>query len=423
MTDAMMAMIHARTKNDRNKRILTKLKILSQFKKEGVRHLDTKGREAREELERHQLAILEASLVTLHHKGEFWYANAEGKTAAEQEEDDATKKTRSDTMNSEAAARAASMIALGLSPDDDQGTHQNVPQERNMAIAFLAQYPLRLSAAFMPLRCDKEVVLVAVNADWRSIAFASEELQNDVEVMETAVSLDWHALQFAGDVPRNNLSIIMLAVQQDGQALLHAGEAGRAHYEICLIAVSDEGDALQHVSEDLRSDRTIVAAAMAEDPWSLNYADEKFKDDYDLVFQAVQQKGWVIAVASDRLKDHRELVMEALRHHGGALQFASERLRDDKEVVLLACEESHKAAKHASARLLEDLNVIAASQPPEKESRGRSMGRSIEQQRRKWGSVGGGRVGIGVSLWCSVVFGTANDVGGTGTGTVYAGTV
>ena len=26
----------------------------------------------------------------------------------------------------------------------------------------------------------------------------------------------------------------------------------------------------------------------------------------------------------------------------------------------------------------------------------------------------GGRVGIGVSLWCSIVFGTANDVGGTG---------
>ena len=76
MTDAMMAMIHARTKNDRKQRILTKLKILSQFKKEGVRHLDAKGREAREELERHQLAILEASLVTLHHKGEFWYANA-----------------------------------------------------------------------------------------------------------------------------------------------------------------------------------------------------------------------------------------------------------------------------------------------------------------------------------------------------------
>ena len=74
--------------------------------------------------------------------------------------------------------------------------------------------------------------------------------------------------------------------------------------------------------------------------------------------------------------------MLALRHHGGALQFASERLRDDKEVVLLACEESHKAAKHASARLLEDLNVIAASQPPEKESRGRSMGRSFDHRRK-----------------------------------------
>jgi hypothetical protein len=380
MTEAMMAMVHARTKKDLKKRILSKVRALHAFKDEGVRHLDTKGRENRKRMEQHRQAIFEASLVKLHHQGEFWYHDAERKSLQE-EKDEELIKSRANTISSEAAATAASMVALGLSPDDTDTVNKTVPQDRNLAIAFLTQYPLRLSAAFMPLRCDKEVVLAAINADWRSVAFASEELRNDLEVIEAAVSHDWHALQFAGEIPRNNLSVIMLAVQQDGQALMYAGEKPRNHNGICLVAVSDEGDALQYVSEELRANRNIVAAAILEDPWSLNYAHEKFRDDYELVFEAVKQKGWVIAVASERLRDNRELVMEALRQHGGALQFASERLRDDKEVVLLACEESHKAAKHASERLLKDLNVIAASKPPQKEgSRGRSMCRSFPRK-------------------------------------------
>ena len=218
MTEAMMKAIHARTKRDRKHRVLRKVKALSAFQQGGVRHLDTKGREARAKYEAHEKAIYESKLVKLHHRGEFWHSEKEDLELQNEmnEEERARTHTESNT--------AATLIALGLNPDDVITNTQKVPEDRSLAMAFLKLHPLRLSAANAPLRCDKEVVLAAVNVDWRAIAFCSEELKNDLEIVEIAVSSNWRALQFAGSDACNNLSIMMLAVQQDGEALKHGTE-------------------------------------------------------------------------------------------------------------------------------------------------------------------------------------------------------
>ena len=115
MTDAMMAAIHARTKRDRKKRILQKVKALHAFQNEGIRHLDTKGREARDAIERHQKAVYESKLVKLHHRGEFWYYE-EDEEEEENRNEDEKGRMRSDTVSSDAAATAASLLRWDFLP-------------------------------------------------------------------------------------------------------------------------------------------------------------------------------------------------------------------------------------------------------------------------------------------------------------------
>ena len=371
-----IAFIHQRTKSDRKSRIRAKLRVLSAFKQEGVRHVESRGKAAREAFEAHQKAVFESGLCKLHHGGGMWHHDdfmkgMEGSRAA------ASKK---------GAAGRGKIGGSGKKEKDEGLTEaerdalRSVPEDPNMATAFLRKYPLRLEDATEEIRADSGIAMLCVNADWHAFKYLSEELRDDPRLVELALRADWRAIKYVGERSRDDPGIMMLVVSQCGEALKYASNRVRDHRDVVLMAVSDQGDSLEHASERLQADPEVVRLAIREEPFAFNFAHHVFREDRTLVMDAVSFKGWSLALACEGLRDDREVVLAAVRQHGGALQFASDRLRDDREVVLEACRESFKAMKHASERLLEDPKVQAAGRPPKK-SRDRfgTRGSSIDR--------------------------------------------
>lgn len=93
-----------------------------------------------------------------------------------------------------------------------------------------------LNCTFDNLRCDREIVLEAVQNDGRALLFVNTMLKSDYEVVLTAVKSRGYSLKFANDEFRRNRKIASLAVKQDVEALQFVHTSLRADREIIVDA-------------------------------------------------------------------------------------------------------------------------------------------------------------------------------------------
>mmetsp|Transcript_92712 Transcript_92712/g.288601 ORF Transcript_92712/g.288601 Transcript_92712/m.288601 type:complete len:277 (+) Transcript_92712:35-865(+) len=119
--------------------------------------------------------------------------------------------------------------------------------EQALWLSRAGREPLQLRGAPQDIRADAEVVLRAVQADWRALEFAAPELKAE-------------------------RGVVMAAVEQDGLALQQAPAELRADREVVLAAVQQNGLALQFADDRLRGDEEVVRAAAQQDGAALRFA-------------------------------------------------------------------------------------------------------------------------------------------------------
>eukprot|EP00971_Amphidinium_carterae_P250940 4981585-Amphidinium_carterae.1 len=110
-------------------------------------------------------------------------------------------------------------------------------------------------------RRDKEVVLTAVQQDWRAFQFAAEALKGDCEFVLTAVKKNGFALEYATEALRADREVVLLAVRRNGLALKYAAEALRADPEVVQAAVQENELALPFAADCLLEDPTFATEA------------------------------------------------------------------------------------------------------------------------------------------------------------------
>jgi hypothetical protein len=111
------------------------------------------------------------------------------------------------------------------------------------------------------LQADKDVVLEAIQQDYKVLQYASAELKADKEFISAACRQNGRSLQFASPKLKSDKEVVLAAVQQYGPALEHASAELQADKEIVSAAASSYPDALKYAKGGLGQDKECLVAA------------------------------------------------------------------------------------------------------------------------------------------------------------------
>jgi hypothetical protein len=233
------------------------------------------------------------------------------------------------------------------------------------------------------LHDDKEVVLVAVQKDYRAFRRANKELKKDKDFVLKVVSQNGKALMFACKRFRSDREVVFAAVQQcvdafeaasdelkrdedfvlkvvglNGLALEHAGDEQKKKIKVVLTAVRQNGLAYKFGNVDRQFRREVLLAAARQNASVLE--DECFYSDEELPLGGVQENGLALQYTGDRLKFNRKVALAVVRENGLALQFVGWVVRNEK-VVLAAVQQNGLALEYAGIDKQQNEAIVLAA--------------------------------------------------------------
>eukprot|EP00435_Cladocopium_sp_Y103_P023191 s1033_g5.t1 len=128
-----------------------------------------------------------------------------------------------------------------------------------------------------------------------SLEFAASNLRADPELVLAAVENDWRALQFAATSLRDNERIVLAAVQQDGAwdwtALQFASPSARGKHDIALAAMGQAWGAILFIDHKLRKDRTFLLSALNAGFCKLEFAAASLRSDKEPILEIRNHSG------------------------------------------------------------------------------------------------------------------------------------
>jgi hypothetical protein len=177
------------------------------------------------------------------------------------------------------------------------------------------------------MRCDKEVVLLAVKNNGGDLSNAVPSLQFDSEVVLSAVKQNGDSLKFAHGFIKDNIEIVTQAVKSENfQALKYASERLKNDREIVMLAIKSSADNFIYASESLKNDREIVKLAIERSEYNLKYASIILRKDFELCLMAV-------------------------KYHYQAFEHVSEFLKNDLDFVLASLDTNHQVSIYLSEEM------------------------------------------------------------------------
>lgn len=190
------------------------------------------------------------------------------------------------------------------------------------------------------LQKDKNLVLSAVDKNWRAIQYASKDLQNDYDVVMTAIaSQKQNSTLFLEDQKRPfsvvddespELYVHNGVIVQS--PLAYAGKL-RSDKEVVLTAVKKNGLALGYASADLRNDSQIALEAVKGNGMALGCASMNLRNNPQVVFEAVKENGSAFQFASKKLRGDRRIAFESLKTYGDVVELVSPELKNDRNFI------------------------------------------------------------------------------------------
>jgi len=123
---------------------------------------------------------------------------------------------------------------------------------------------LRLAFAPHHIRCDRQVVLAAVQNTGRALEYAADELRCDKEVVLAAVQNDGMALSYAHPFLKEDRQVLKAALKQAGASLQFAPHHLQSDLEIVLIAINSDPLVVERVQPELQRHPEVLAALKRE---------------------------------------------------------------------------------------------------------------------------------------------------------------
>lgn len=123
---------------------------------------------------------------------------------------------------------------------------------------------LRLAFAPHHIRCDRQVVLAAVQNTGLALQYAGDELRCDKEVVLAAVQNDGMALPYAHPSLKEDRQVLKAALKQAGASLQYAPRHLQSDLEIVLIAIHSDPLVAEQVQPELQTHPEVLSALKRE---------------------------------------------------------------------------------------------------------------------------------------------------------------
>ena len=127
-------------------------------------------------------------------------------------------------------------------------------------------------------KCDKDIVLTALNSAPHALEYVCEELQEDRDVVLKALNLDGNSIQ---------------GLSEDS--------IFRNDEEMAITAVTNSSESLQYFSDEIKDNEKVVDIALND------YQVESDDPDW------IDYGGYALQYASERLKNKEEFVVKAIK--------------------------------------------------------------------------------------------------------------
>ncbi|CAE7752342.1 unnamed protein product [Symbiodinium pilosum] len=249
---------------------------------------------------------------------------------------------------------------------------QQAVQLDGMALRFAAEAVI-----------DRQLVLQAVQGNWRALQYAPERLRADRAVVLEAVRQHHSALQLAApevlldeelifeaarrrpdllrclpDTPRSSRGLMMRMVKLHPMSLQYAADNIRGDEEIVLEALRRNWRSFQFATTELKSSQRFLLQAVQLDALVLSLADEELRKDPQIVCEAVEREWEMLQHVSEDLRGNHAFMLEAVGIEGLSLKYASEELSHDRELVVAAIGNSGQALEFAADELRRDPEIV-----------------------------------------------------------------
>ena len=204
-------------------------------------------------------------------------------------------------------------------------------------------------------RARKIISLSAIQQNVGATEFVPGELYGDSEILQIAskywqfkVKTNWEFLRDAPSEIRSQTEVVLAAIQEDFRAFSYASEEAQGREEVkfqyWLSRVQEKGTDLKDAPDEVKANIDIVAAAVQQDMSALDFASNHIKTSkvmqgilfeggaYGFWLAKVKADGMILRDAPEMFRRDRLMVIAAVQQHGGALKFASEELQSDLEL-------------------------------------------------------------------------------------------
>jgi hypothetical protein len=209
------------------------------------------------------------------------------------------------------------------------------------------------------LKEDKEIVLAAIQENWREYKFASSEMKNNreilLETLKKAVSdRDGIAMSWCGEDLMKDTRFALDAFKVNPYVFRYSPSL-QSNKTIALDLMGKEGLMLEFGSEEVRNDETIAKVAIMNNPLSFEFVGSELKQNVELCTLSVQKNGDLLKFVPESLKT-RDLVMAATITTQTALNHVpKDILENDKEFVLKTVEFVESILLYISKYLSQDV--------------------------------------------------------------------
>lgn len=234
------------------------------------------------------------------------------------------------------------------------------------------------------LQSNKDIVLAAVNKNWRALQYIPKKLCDDKDIMLAAIESQ-EPNAYYPEYGKNLFGKELLYVSTFTESPLAYATELKKDKDIVLTAIKKNCFAFAYASPQLQNDPEVLAAAINNQEKRQeflspkksnklrgvvddNIMDElnvevynhiysplawtpKFSNDSKLVLAAVRKNGLALEYASKELQNNPDIVLAAVRENGTALKFASKEIRDNRRYVLEGLKTTKDAFEVASSRI------------------------------------------------------------------------
>jgi hypothetical protein len=203
----------------------------------------------------------------------------------------------------------------------------------------VSHYGCALEHISIELQSDREVVALAVENDWHSLAFTSEALKNDEQIkMIATTAREKHETQYTAsdDITDDEKKQMIDTVTLDWRMLRHARSKLQNDRDVVSAALARHGYALQHASYALRNDKEMVLSAVSKNGYAMKFASIELREEKAFAMRTVTANYWSFRCVSKELRNDKEVAMVAVKNNKDLLEFASDALKNDPEIQAAA---------------------------------------------------------------------------------------